>query len=418
MDLQYKQLLPQKFLIAIMNQMNWKLKDHFKSDDKQLKKKLYKLNNFYEYFHVKIFMGYLKMPKFLDYFDDSQPYQAPIMKHVNKARCSVIEFNTEFDDLNLLQKGDVNQYYRINKKFNKILIAHTIKDGAQLYLIQSPIFKIDDIINIILIDLNSQCVVSSIFCQEQIIQESLLQLFELLKNRQILIFINENLIQFHQDELQGFEQMYHIQFAGYMRNSGAMEIEETLPLDDKLLFFGNNNSQNQYKKINLKFPFFYHNLRNEFSYQSKSTGIMNEINEICIWNAFIINKSTSYEDFRIQLIELLLKDQLTECQSEYKEIPFPRVKQSTQETQTNTTMDYGEYDKKGQQSKFHIPNKIEKYIKQVCIVCRKFSTDLVQCQSCTNLSYKYVVLCASSCFVKFHQNTHQYIQWAEDTVIY
>ena len=54
-----------------MNQMNRKLKDHFKSDDKQLKKKLYKLNNVYEYFYVKIFMGYLKMPKFLDYFDDS-----------------------------------------------------------------------------------------------------------------------------------------------------------------------------------------------------------------------------------------------------------------------------------------------------------------------------------------------------------
>ena len=53
-----------------------------------------------------------------------------------------------------------------------------------------------------------------------------------------------------------------------MKNSGGMEIEETLPLDDKLLFFGNNNSYmlNQYKKINLKFPFFYHNLRNEFSY--------------------------------------------------------------------------------------------------------------------------------------------------------
>ena len=27
-----------------------------------------------------------------------------------------------------------------------------------------------------------------------------------------------------------------------MKNSGAMEIEETLPLDDKLLFFGNNSS--------------------------------------------------------------------------------------------------------------------------------------------------------------------------------
>ena len=35
---------------------------------------------------------------------------------------------------------------------------------------------------------------------------------------------------------------------------------------------------------------------------------MNEINEICIWNAYVLNKSPSFEDFRILLIELLLKD--------------------------------------------------------------------------------------------------------------
>lgn len=74
------------------NQINQKMRAAFSNqDEKQIKKKLFKLEQVYEYFGVKLIMGFIRMPDFEDYFDENAIFQTRISDMIKEGRFKCLE---------------------------------------------------------------------------------------------------------------------------------------------------------------------------------------------------------------------------------------------------------------------------------------------------------------------------------------
>lgn len=67
-------------------------------EQSELKKRMYKIEQFYEYFGIKILMGFNRMPEIDDYFDDTLPFRSKIGELVQKGRFKFMEQNTLLSD--------------------------------------------------------------------------------------------------------------------------------------------------------------------------------------------------------------------------------------------------------------------------------------------------------------------------------
>jgi Transposase IS4 len=69
----YKALMPMKILQGISNMLNKNVQHLLsgKVTEQELKRKMFKAEQLYEYFGIRILMGYCKMPDVADYFNKS-----------------------------------------------------------------------------------------------------------------------------------------------------------------------------------------------------------------------------------------------------------------------------------------------------------------------------------------------------------
>ena len=73
-----------------------------KISENELKRKLYKPEQMYEYFGVKMLMGYCKMAEAGDYFNNTLPYRTRIGDLIKEGRFKAIESMANFNDDMLL----------------------------------------------------------------------------------------------------------------------------------------------------------------------------------------------------------------------------------------------------------------------------------------------------------------------------
>jgi hypothetical protein len=73
---------------GICNQINAQLRAMFQGqiDERNLRKKLFKPDQLYEYFGVKIMMGYCRMPDPEDYFNATLPFKNHIGDLIKEGR--------------------------------------------------------------------------------------------------------------------------------------------------------------------------------------------------------------------------------------------------------------------------------------------------------------------------------------------
>lgn len=88
----YKTLFAPKLVKSMMDQINQKMRESFQNQsEKQIKKKLIKIEEIYDFFGIKIIMGHIKMPTLEDYFDETQLFQCKIFDCFKEGRFKCLE---------------------------------------------------------------------------------------------------------------------------------------------------------------------------------------------------------------------------------------------------------------------------------------------------------------------------------------
>lgn len=128
----YKALMPLKIVQGICNMLNKNLAQLLQGrlTEQELKNKLFKPEQLYEYFGLKILMGYCKMPDVADYFNKGIPYRTSIGDLMKESRFKMIEQYVTFSDdllLSINSHRKVKSEYREKFNYDEELIPCLMK---------------------------------------------------------------------------------------------------------------------------------------------------------------------------------------------------------------------------------------------------------------------------------------------------
>ncbi|CAD8056377.1 unnamed protein product [Paramecium sonneborni] len=443
----YNTILPKKLIKYLIDQINVKMKTSFANqDEKQIRKKLVKIDQIFDFFGIKIIMGYIKMPHLEDYFNEKQLFQCKIFECFKEGRFKCLEQWSNFTDENLLKNINkmkpINEFQtiRVCKKIGKSL-KNIKASGKDLILQINTEFMVDSIINcqqIILCDPKSKLIVWQYFCQniqEEKVGLQIIYILQQFKDNNHTLYIYDNILNIEQ--ICFLKLKLKIQCVTIIDRKLVSQIPQIPLYLDFMSIIKEQNEvyavtcgeqiqqsicvYNQYKETMLLYCI--HKFRPSFSYLHYTSAIMTELQEIIIWNSYQIQLKTkvqqnqqTYEQFRLGLAQELLKNKITQI----KNVPTLLHKQKVINVALGTEIigDYGQGTKINSKSLFHIPTIMatpKSYAGSMnCLVCKRNTQLITLCKPCSEISGKLVILCACDCFYLFHQNTLEYIINGED----
>ncbi|CAK58504.1 unnamed protein product (macronuclear) [Paramecium tetraurelia] len=443
----YNSIFPKKLIRYLIDQINVKMKTSFANqDEKQIRKKLVKIDQIFDFFGIKIIMGYIKMPHLEDYFNEKQLFQCKIFECFKEGRFKCLEQWSNFTDECLLKNINkakpINEFQtiRVCKKIGKTL--RNIKTpGKDLILQVNSGFIIEQSINsqqIMICDPKSKLIVWQYFCnniQEEKVGLQIVHVLQQFKDNNHTLYIYDNILNLEQ--IAYLKIKLKIQCVQKLDSIQASQVPQ-IPLyldymsiikEQNEVFAVTSGEQiqqlictyNQYKETMLLYCI--HKFRPNFSYIHYSSAIMTELQEITIWNSYQIvmklkasQHQQTYEQFRLGLAQELLKNKITQI----KNVPTLLHKQKVVNVALGTEIfgDYGQGTKINTKSLFHIPTIMatpKTYAGSMnCLVCKRNTQLITLCKPCSEISGKLVILCACDCFYLFHQNTLEYIINGED----
>jgi Transposase IS4 len=207
----FKVLLPKKVVNGICQQLNNKLKEMFKDtiDEKNLRKKFFKADQMYEYFGVKILMGFCRMPDPEDYFSNNLPFRNRIGELIKEGRFKCVASLAEFSDeiLPPQKKSSFNDdpydvdllIPRIMKKVNKIQ-KKVNAPGGMLSIVRDQYFELNDpalssqISAVYLQDVATEFIQQMSFQTVKSQSQGVLRLLETYKHKNHRVYVEKNLM--------------------------------------------------------------------------------------------------------------------------------------------------------------------------------------------------------------------------------
>ncbi|CAD8156231.1 unnamed protein product [Paramecium pentaurelia] len=476
----YYSLFHRQIVQSILKMINDQMKDHFSEQhEKDVKKRLFKLDQIYEYFGVKILMGYNRMPDPEDYFNDKLPFRNKIGELIKVGRFKFLEQNTNLRDEVMIQakyhnlkqedvekkfkvEGEVYSYLtkKLNKKFR---ISHDA--GQCLAVIKNNLFEAQDLQGraiecILLMDVQTQYIIAIRFCFRENISNTIFNMLDPYKHKNHKLYFQQELLTLEQVQilveffaiyscgiLASTTQTQKIDFKdGLVTNNHVMLLKLLTPnqADFKVFAstadgFHRNTSQDkksyavviyqEYIKLVEQYPALSDAYKCLFSSATVNGAIYTEMQEIVIWNSFIafksiqkVNSQINFLEFRLTLAKQLLRTKMKNIPNVSETHHNLQTAQPRYSTIGIVTDIMGSFNPQDMELlpkiNFHVPRKCNPPAKLqnklVCLVCKKVPTEMVECESCSEISGKLITLCASECFSLFHQEPKKYVQSAMD----
>ncbi|CAD8077685.1 unnamed protein product [Paramecium sonneborni] len=456
------------------------MKDHFSEQhEKDVKKRLFKLDQIYEYFGVKILMGYNRMPDPEDYFNDKLPFRNKIGELIKVGRFKFLEQNTNLRDEVMIQakyhnlkqedvekkfkvEGEVYSYLtkKLNKKFR---ISHDA--GQCLAIIKNNLFEAQDLQGrsiecILLMDVQTQYIIAIRFCYRENISNTIFNMLDPYKHKNHKLYFQQELLTLEQVQiLVEFFAIYSCGILATSTQTSKIDFKEGLVTNNHVMLlklltpnqtdfkvfastadgFHRNTSQDkksyavviyqEYIKLVEQFPALSDAYKCLFSSATVNGAIYTEMQEIVIWNSFVafksiqkVNSQINFLEFRLTLAKQLLRTKMKNIPNVSETHHTLQNAQPRFSTIGIVTDIMGSFNPQDMELlpkiNFHIPRKCNPPAKLqnklVCLVCKKVPTEMVECESCSEISGKLITLCATECFSLFHQEPKKYVQSAMD----
>jgi hypothetical protein len=426
----------------------------------------------YEYFGVKILMGYCKMPDAGDYFNMTLPYRTRIGDLIKEGRFKCIESFTNFNDDMLLAlklhrqtkaeykerlhyDEDVIPY--IMKKVNKVQ-RRCCNTQQSMTVVRNSFFEVRDprtnepITCLYMQDLSTQFIVHMNFQLQGQQDNCIMRMLDAFKQRNHKVYLQRNMISIEQiNHLAVCQGTYchsvvknpqhaEIKFTrGELMANGTLMVLMLRQKDPSNIMASSADGFHRYNsgdkrsfatvnlQENLKKADVYSQLSDQFrchfSCLNLSGILFTEVLELITWNSYVAyknilrkNQNIEFLDFRLLLAKQLLATKIRQLDS--TPLPSQPMKTVSIAIQTEKQSSLVQHPPKAPISSFHIPTLLitpaSMQINLTCVVCRKPHTQLSQCSNCSEVSGKLVALCPTECFSMFHQQAHLYISNAEE----